>query len=166
MRQVDATVGLVCRGTLVESVAIVGEVHGVRHRRVAKLAGDLILYLAIDVEGAAWGLFTSHAGGDGRCHVGDVAVILQPGTLAFEVNANTCISRARTAVKSVALALCLGLTGSSLSRSMLASNLLSVGTLLSLASSASFCVLQVKVLNPAAADAIQPAVDAGFKTLT
>ena len=53
VRQVDATVGINVGVIQVESVAVIGEVDGVRHRRVIELAGDFVLHLAVDVEGTA-----------------------------------------------------------------------------------------------------------------
>lgn len=72
----DVIVGFVCWGIFVESVVIVGEVYGVRYWCVVKFVGDFIFYFVVDVEGVVWGFFISYVGGDGRCYVGDVVVIL------------------------------------------------------------------------------------------
>ena len=136
-----ATIGVNGRVIQVESVAIVGEVDGVRHRRVIELAGDFVLYLAGDVEGAAWGFLTLHASRHCRGDIGDLATVLQPGAATVQVNTHLGIRWARTTVKLVSAALCFRLACGSLGASLLSGNALGISAGRSLASLACFLIL-------------------------
>src|SRR5699024_10079181 len=86
--QANTTSGSSRNIALVECVAVVGEVHGVRHWGVTELVGDFILDLAVDVERSARGFLANSAGGNWDCTVGDLSVFLQPGTSTVDVDAH------------------------------------------------------------------------------
>ena len=79
---------------LVESLAVVGEVHRERHRAVVR-TGPLIADLAGNAQVATGGFVTRHTGGHWHRTVGDVAIFLQPGLLVSQVNACAGARRAR-----------------------------------------------------------------------
>lgn len=122
-------------------MAVVGEVDGIRHRRVVELAGDLVLHLAVDVEGTARGFLTHHASGHGWGNVGNIATFLQPGAAAIKVDADLGVCWAGTAVEFIGAALLLRTACRLFSLRLFFRNLLCVCALSFLASLACFLVL-------------------------
>src|SRR5699024_4677642 len=100
-REPDTAGGLVVGVALVEGVAVVGEVHGVRHRGVVEEVGHLVLDLAVDPEGAARGLLSRLTRGMVGGAVVLHAVVLQPGAVALEVDADLGVLGARAVVEVV-----------------------------------------------------------------
>lgn len=141
VRQVDTTVGVNVGVVQVESVAVIGEVDGVRHRRVIELAGDFVLYLAVNVEGTARGFLAHHASRHGWGNVGNIAAFLQPGAAAIKVDADLGVCWAGAAVEFVGAALLLRTACRFFSLRLFFRNLLCVCTLSILASLACFLVL-------------------------
>ena len=125
----------------VEGVTVVGEVNGVRHRRVIELAGNVMLYLAANIERATRGFLTTHASRHSRGDIRNLAAVLQPGAATVKVNANLRVSRARATVELVSAALCFCLACCSLRTSLFSSNALSVGASSGLAGLACFLIL-------------------------